>query len=99
MLDLNKISKFEYDTYVDMFRKEIDYEREKQRTDRKNGINNSIPRNISREAIDRTSPSVSKVLYRGYGEEIYSKQDIARHLNIDQKHINKFLTEVAKWSN
>ncbi|HJB26186.1 MAG TPA: ImmA/IrrE family metallo-endopeptidase [Firmicutes bacterium] len=99
LLDLNKISKIEYDTYVDMFRKEIDYEREKQRTDRKNGINNSIPRNISREAIDRTSPSVSKVLYRGYGEEIYSKQDIARHLNIDQKHINKFLTEVAKWSN
>ena len=99
LLDLNKISKIEYDTYVDMFRKEIDYERKKQRTDRKNGINNSIPRNISREAIDRTSPSVSKVLYRGYGEEIYSKQDIARHLNIDQKHINKFLTEVAKWSN
>ena len=99
LLDLNKISKIEYDTYADMFRQEIDYEREKQRTDRKNGINNSIPRNISREAIDRTSPSVSKVLYRGYGEEIYSKQDIARHLNIDQKHINKFLTEVAKWSN
>lgn len=99
LLDLNKISKIEYDTYADMFRQEIDYEREKQRTDRKNGINNSIPRNISREAIDRTSPAVSKALYRGYGEEIYSKQDIARHLNIDQKHINKFLMEVAKWNN
>ena len=99
LLDLNKISKIDYDTYADMFRQEIDYEREKQRTDRKNGINNSIPRNISREAIDRTSPAVSKALYRGYGEEIYSKQDIARHLNIDQKHINKFLMEVAKWNN
>ena len=82
-----------------MFKQEIDDERERQRADRRNGIQNGIPRNISREAIDRTSPAVSKVLYRGYGEEIYSKQDIARHLNIDQKHINKFLMEVAKWHN
>ncbi|MFR8087554.1 MAG: ImmA/IrrE family metallo-endopeptidase [Lachnospirales bacterium] len=99
LLDLNKISKIEYDTYADLFRQEVDQEREKQRTDRKNGIQNSIPRNISREAIDRTSPAVSKALYRGYVEEIYSKQDIARHLNIDQKHINSFLKEVAKWNN
>lgn len=99
LLDLNKISKIEYDTYADLFKQEIDDERERQRADRRNGIQNGIPRNISREAIDRTSPAVSKVLYRGYGEEIYSKQDIARHLNIDQKHINKFLMEVAKWHN
>ena len=99
LLDLNKISKIEYDTYADLFKQEIDDERERQRADRRNGIQNGIPLNISREAIDRTSPAVSKVLYRGYGEEIYSKQDIARHLNIDQKHINKFLMEVAKWNN
>lgn len=99
LLDLDKIDKIEYNTYADLFRQEIEHEREKQRADRKNGIQNNIPRNISREAIDRTSPAVSKALYRGYGEEIYSKQDIARHLNIDQKHINKFLMEVAKWNN
>ena len=99
LFDLDKIDKIEYNTYADLFRQEIDHEREKRRTDRKNGVQNNIPRNISREAIDRTSPAVSKALYHGYREEIYSKQDIARHLNIDQKHINKFLMEVAKWNN
>ena len=58
----------------------------------------TIPKNISREAVDRTSPSVSKILYHGFKEEVFSKQDIARHLGIAQKHINKYLSEVAKWS-
>ena len=52
---------------------------------------------MSRDAFDRTSPAVCRNLYQGYSEDIYSKLDIAHHLNIDQKHIDKFLSEVAKW--
>ena len=98
LLDLNKIDQLEYETYASLFRREVEKEHEEQREARKNGMTVGIPRNISRETIDRTSPSISRVLYYGFGEEYYSKQDIARHLGIDQKHVNKFLMEVSTWS-
>ena len=57
-----------------------------------------IPRNMAREAFDRTSVRVNSVLYNGYCNDIFSKQDIARHLGFDQKHTDKYLAEVSKWS-
>ena len=98
MLDLNKIDQLEYETYADLFRREVEKEREEQREARKNGMTVGIPRDISRETIDRTSPSISRLLYYGFGEDYFSKQDVARHLGIDQKHVNKFLLEVSTWS-
>ena len=98
MLDLNKIDQLEYETYADLFRREVEKEREEQREARKNGMTVGIPRDISRETIDRTSPSISRLLYYGFGEDYFSKQDVARHLGIDQKHVNKFLMEVSTWS-
>lgn len=95
---LNKIDQSEYETYADLFRREIEEDREKRKIQRENGIKSSIPRNMSREAIDRTSPSVSKILYQGYVNDVYSKLDIARHLNVGQNHIDKFLREVSKWN-
>ena len=98
MLDLNKIDQLEYETYADLFRREVEKEREEQREARKNGMTVGIPRDISRETIDRTSPSISRLLYYGFGEDYFSKQDVVRHLGIDQKHVNKFLMEVSTWS-
>ena len=98
MLDLNKIDQLEYETYADLFRREVEKEREEQREARKNGMTVGIPRDISRETIDRTSPSISRLIYYGFGEDYFSKQDVARHLGIDQKHVNKFLMEVSTWS-
>lgn len=97
LLSIGKINKIEYDTYADLFNQELEQEREMQQAARKQGIKIGFSQNISRDAIDRTSPSVSKMLYHGFSEEVYSKQDIARHLNIDQKHVDKFLVEVSKW--
>ncbi len=94
----HKIDQSEYETYADLFRREIEEDREKRKIQRENGIKSSIPRNMSREAIDRTSPSVSKILYQGYVNDVYSKLDIARHLNVGQNHIDKFLREVSKWN-
>lgn len=59
LLELRKIDQSEYETYADLFRREIEEDREKRKIQRENGIKSSIPRNMSREAIDRTSPSVS----------------------------------------
>lgn len=98
LLELRKIDQSEYETYADLFRREIEEDREKRKIQRENGIKSSIPRNMSREAIDRTSPSVSKILYQGYVNDVYSKLDIARHLNVGQNHIDKFLREVSKWN-
>ena len=98
LLKMGKIDSTEYETYAAEFQREIEHEREERRSARKNGIPISIPKNVSREAVDRTSPSVSRILYHGFTEEVFSKQDIARHLGIAQKHINKYLLEVAKWS-
>ena len=98
LLELRKIDQREYETYADLFRREIEEGREKRKIQRKNGIESYIPRNMSREAFDRTSPSVSKILYQGYVNDVYSKLDIARHLNVGQNHIDKFLREVSKWN-
>ena len=99
LLNMGDIDLAEYDAYAAEFRYEIEQEQEERRNARKNGIPVIIPQNISRDAIDRTSPSVSRILYHGFKEEVFSKQDVARHLGIAQKHINKYLLEVAKWNN
>ena len=98
LLEICRINQNEYDTYSDLFRREIEEEREKRKIQRRNGVKLSVPRNMSREAIDRTSPSVSKILYQGYVDNVYSKLDIARHLNVGQNHVDKFLREVYSWN-
>ena len=72
----------------------INAEREKRKASGNNGF-----RNITRETIDKTSGSLFQTLYRGYGEGLVDRQDIARYLRIDQKHISNILREVSQWSN
>ena len=88
----------EYDTYADEFRREIEREREEQRLAREAGLKTVFRTSVSRDAIDRTSSIICKTLYYGYGEEMYSKRDIAQHLGIAQKHVDKFLAEVSVWN-
>lgn len=98
LLDNGQISTMEYETYSEEFHREIERDREEKRLARKAGLRTGIPKNVSREAIDRTSPAICKTLYYGYVEEIYSKRDIAQHLGIAQKHVDKFLMEVSRWN-
>ena len=98
LLDLQAINQDEYDSFVELFRDDLEKEKEEQRLARKNGFGSIIPRNMAREAFDRTSVRVNSVLYNGYCNDIFSKQDIARHLGFDQKHTDKYLAEVSKWS-
>ncbi len=98
LLDCCKINDTEYKTYSDEFRRIIEKEREEQKSARKAGLQTGFGKSVSRDAIDRTSSVVCKALYYGYGEEIYSKRDIAHHLGIAQKHVDKFLTEVSRWN-
>ena len=98
LLDIGHINDVEYEMYAEDFRRDIEWQKEERKIAKQEGRTLPGPKkNVSREAIDRTSAAVCRVLYYGYGNESYSKQDIARHLGISQKHVNKFLTEVASW--
>ncbi len=98
LLDCRKISKSEYDTYSTIFIAENEQKKAEQRIASKLGINNGPRKNMSREAINRTSSAVCKTLYYGYGENVFSKREIAQHLGIAQKHVDSFLMEVSKWN-
>ena len=98
LFDTGRITAVEYDTYADEFRREIEREREAQRAAREAGLKTGFGTNPSRDAIDRTSSVVCRTLYYGYAEEIFSKRDLAQHLGIAQKHIDKFLMEVSAWN-
>ena len=100
LLDTGHIDDIVYETYADEFRRDIEMQKEERKIAKQEGRTLPGPKKVvSREAIDRTSAAVCKVLCHGYGNDIYSKQDIARHLGISQKHFNKFLMEVVSWSN
>lgn len=98
LYDLGIITSAAYDTYLDLFRTDVEREKEERRIARKEGRAISIPRDISREAVDRTSHLVSSFLFTGYANDLLSKQEISRHLGIDQKHIDKYLREVSTWN-
>ncbi len=98
LLDTQYIDNIEYNAYADELRREIEQAREEQKILRKNGLKTGIPRDISREVIDRTSPAVSKLLYYGLCEDVFSKRDIAHHLGIAQKHVDKWIKDVSKWN-
>lgn len=99
LLDTGYIDDTIYETYADEFRRDVELQKEERKIAKQEGRSLPGPKKVvSREAIDRTSAAVCKVLCHGYGNEIYSKQDIARHLGISQKHVNKFLMEVAAWN-
>lgn len=98
LYDLKIITSIAYETYLELFRIDIEREKEERRIARKEGREIPIPRNISRETIDRTSPLVCSCLFNGYASDLLSKQEISRHLGIDQKHIDKYLREVSTWN-
>ena len=71
--------------------------REESRELRKAGLSNGLPRNMTREAIDRTSTALCETLLHGYSEGYFDKADVSRAIGIGEKHIGKFVGEVLKW--
>lgn len=72
-------------------------ERENLKAAVKMGLSDGPKRNMSREAVDRTSTSLCEALLKGYSEGIFDKADISAHIGIGQKHINKFVSEMMGW--
>ncbi len=96
LLDTGKCDRHWYELISNELSQRVISEKEKQKADRQMG-GNGIPRNMPREAIDRTSTAMCDALLKGYSEGIFDKADISAHIGIGQKHINKFVSEVMGW--
>lgn len=96
LFDTGKIVQNQYSSMMTAIRTAFESEREQMKEFRKqSGI--SIPRNISREAIDQNSSSLCETFYHGFREGYFDKQDVARYLGVKQNHVDKFLWEVSRW--
>lgn len=96
LFDIGRISQQQFNTLNNTIRTNFEIEREKAKEYRRlTGA--SIPRNMSREAIDKNSSSLCKTFYHGYQEGYFDKQDVSRYLGIKQKHIDNFMSEVSRW--
>lgn len=97
LFDTNRFSKDKYTAFTNKIRENFLREREAEKIARQEGRGASIPKYMSRKAIDKTSPAICRVLLIGYSDGYFSKQDVSGFLGIKEKHIPKFLAEVAKW--
>lgn len=99
LLDTGKISNISYDTYIDEFKRALEREKEELKVAKLEGRSSQFRRNPSRDAIDKNSSSICLALFKGFGDDLYSKRDVCRYLGISQKYADRFLTEVSKWNN
>ena len=97
LLDTGRFLHDEYDTFANEIRQAYLEEKEADKLARQEGRAKPIPKNVNREAIDKTSPSICRVLFSGYTDGFFSRQEVSGLLGIKERHIPKFLEEVAKW--
>lgn len=101
LLDSEKISQTAYEVYVyeiqRLFATERDAQREAAKIALAEGRQAGFQKRQEYVAIDKTSSSLCRTLYNGYYDKFFSKQDVARYLGMNQKHVDKFLKEVALW--
>jgi Zn-dependent peptidase ImmA (M78 family) len=97
LYDIDRITKNEYFTYVDKIRCDFESEREAKKNDRQEGDGKYIPIKPSQKAVDKNSSAICRVLFLGYGEGYFSKQDVSGLLGIKEKYIPAFIAEVAGW--
>lgn len=98
LLDLGYINKDNYDTLSILLHKEYDTEKEKRKRQKEEGIEKPFKINIAQKTVDKTSMALSKAIYAGYCEDVFSKYDVAQILSINLKHIDNYFMEVARWS-
>ncbi len=97
LLDLGLISRSEYLSFYQQFETELEIEKIKRKTEAESGNNKPFAVNMAYKIFDRNSPSVCQGLLYGYNENVLSKRDIAKHLGMNIKHVDRFLVEVSRW--
>jgi Zn-dependent peptidase ImmA (M78 family) len=96
LYDTSRFTKDKYDSCTNEIRRNFESIQEAEKIARKEGREKPKQRNPSREAVDKNSSSICRVLFLGYGEGYFSKQDVSGLLGIKEKHIPAFIAEVAR---
>lgn len=97
LYDAGRCGKVWYEQICDELARRFQTDRENLKEAVRMGLSDGPRRNMSREAVDRTSTSLCDALLKGYSEGIFDKADISAHIGIGQKHVNKFVSEVMGW--
>jgi len=95
--DTERFSRDVYITFANEIRQIFLQERDAARIARQEGKGKPVYTNVSRDAIDKTSSTICRILLIGHSDGYFSKQEVSGLLGIKEKHIPKFLAEVAKW--
>jgi len=95
--NLGMISPINRDTMISLINDEFLSDKEEQKRLKEAGIQSPFGTNPAQKAMDKTSLSLSKAIYAGYCEDVFSKYDVAQILSIKTKHIDKYFAEVIKW--
>lgn len=100
MLDVTPpfISRSQYQAINDQLQLNLKKDKELAEEMKKAGIPSSYISSPSRDAMDKNSNHIGSVLLSGYEEGLLSRKDIARHIGISEKNVNKYLSEVARWN-
>lgn len=64
----------------------------------KAGIKLPFGISASRNAMDTNSHQIGRIILSGYEEGLFSRNDIARYLGINEKNATDYLIEVSKWN-
>ena len=96
LYDCQICSKYWYDTMSERLKQRFIQSKEDNKKKRQLD-GKDMKRNMPREAIDRTSTDLCRVLVRGYSEGMFDKSDLSGHIGIKTKHIDNFVAEVMKW--
>ncbi len=97
LLDTNHFSQNEYDYFANIIHQNFLKQLENEKLARQENSKQHFYRSICRDAIDKTSSTICRILLLGYSDGYFSKQDVSGYLGIKEQHIPKFLSEVAKW--
>ena len=99
LLDLDKITQISYDTMRSLLAKEIDDRREADKIKRASGQTTGFATSPALKAMDNNSISLSRAIYVGYCEDVFTKYDVSQMLSLKLKHIDKYFKEVSQWNN
>jgi Zn-dependent peptidase ImmA (M78 family) len=97
LYDTSRFTKHKYDIYANNIRRDFESKKEAEKIARKEGRGTPIPSDPSRDAVDNNSSAICRVLFLGFGEGYFSKQDVSGLLGIKEKHVQAFIAEVARW--
>lgn len=92
------ITKAQYETINDEIQQKLREEKEKAGEMKLAGIKTDYKRLPYRDAMDKNSNQIGRILSSGYEEGLFSRNDIARHLGISDKNVLAYLREVSKWN-